>query len=56
MGGLCVFRDKGCTTGTYAVVIFRFGKPEAMVKINIVPSTAPSASAVLKELEKEKDK
>jgi hypothetical protein len=54
MGGLCVDKQKGGATGIYAVVIFRFGKPEAMVKIKVVPSTAPSASAVLKELEKQK--
>lgn len=55
MGGLSVDKEKGGSTGTYAVVIFRFGKPEAMIKIRIVPSTAPSASAVIKELEKEKN-
>ena len=55
MGGLSVDREKGGSTGIYAVVIFRFGKPEAMIKIRIVPSTAPSASAVAKELEKEKN-
>ena len=54
MGGLCVDKQKGGATGIYAVVIFRFGKPEAMIKIKIVPSTAPSASAVVKELEKQK--
>ncbi len=54
MGGLCVDKQKDGATGLYAVVIFRFGKPEAMVKIKVVPSTAPSASAVLKELEKQK--
>ena len=56
MGGLCVDKQKGGATGLYAVVIFRFGKPEAMIKIKVVPSTAPSASAVLKELEKQKKK
>lgn len=56
MGGLCVDKEKGGATGLYAVVIFRFGKPEAMIKIKVVPSTAPSASAVLKELEKQKKK
>lgn len=56
MGGLCVDKQKGGATGIYAVVIFRFGKPEAMIKIKVVPSTAPSASAVLKELEKQKKK
>ena len=55
MGGLSVDQEKGGSTGIYAVVIFRFGKPEAMIKIRIVPSTAPSASAVAKELEKEKN-
>ena len=55
MGCLKVEKDKG-STGTYAVVIFRFGKPEAMMKVKIVPSTAPSASAVLKELDKQKSK
>ena len=54
MGGLCVDKQKGGATGIYAVVIFRFGKPEAMIKIKVVPSTAPSASAVIKELEKQK--
>ncbi len=54
MGCLKVDKEKGGSTGTYAVVIFRFGKPEAMMKIKIVPSTAPSASDVLKELEKQK--
>lgn len=54
MGGLCVDKQKGGATGLYAVVIFRFGKPEAMIKIKVVPGTAPSASAVLKELEKQK--
>lgn len=54
MGGLCVDKQKGGATGIYAVVIFRFGKPETMIKIKVVPSTAPSASAVLKELEKQK--
>lgn len=54
MGGLCVDKQKGGTTGTYALILFRFGKPEAMIKIKVVPSTAPSASAVLKELEKQK--
>ena len=56
MGGLCVDKQKGGATGLYAVVIFRFGKPEAMIKIKVVPSTAPSGSAVLKELEKQKKK
>lgn len=54
MGCLSVDKDKGGSTGIYAVVIFRFGKPEAMMKVRIVPSTAPSASAVLKEAEKQK--
>ena len=54
MGAMSVDKKDGGDTGVYAVVIFRFGKPEAMIKIRIVPSTAPSASAVLKELEKEK--
>ncbi len=54
MGGMKVEKEKGGATGIYAVVIFRFGKPEAMIKIKVVPSTAPSASAVLKELEKQK--
>ena len=54
MGGLCVDKEKGGTTGTYALIFFRFGKPEAMIKIKVVPSTAPSASAVIKELEKQK--
>ena len=54
MGGLCVDKQKDGATGIYAVVIFRFGKPEAMIKIKVVPSTAPSASAVIKELEKQK--
>lgn len=54
MGGFSVDKEKGGATGIYAVVIFRFGKPEAMIKIRIVPSTAPSASAVQKELEKQK--
>ena len=55
MGTMEIYEDKGGTTGTYAVVFFRFGKPEAMMKIKIVPSTAPSASAVKKELDKQKD-
>ncbi len=54
MGGLSVDKKDGGSTGIYALVIFRFGKPEAMMKIKIVPSTAPSASDVLKELEKQK--
>ncbi len=54
MGGLSVDKEKGGSTGIYAIVIFRFGKPEAMIKVKIVPSTAPSVSAVVKELEKEK--
>lgn len=54
IGGFSVDKQKGGATGLYAVVIFRFGKPEAMIKIKVVPSTAPSASAVLKELEKQK--
>ncbi|MCR5478990.1 MAG: hypothetical protein K6F27_03905 [Ruminococcus sp.] len=54
IGGFSVDKEKGGTTGTYALIIFRFGKPEAMIKIKVVPSTAPSASAVLKELEKQK--
>lgn len=54
IGGFSVDKEKGGATGIYAVVIFRFGKPEAMIKIRVVPSTAPSASAVLKELEKQK--
>ena len=44
MGGFSVDKEKGGATGIYAVVIFRFGKPEAMIKIKVVPSTAPSAS------------
>jgi hypothetical protein len=54
MGGLSVDKEKGGSTGIYAIVIFRFGKPEAMIKVKIVPSTAPSVSAVVKEPEKEK--
>lgn len=53
MGGMKVESKKGGTTGTYALIFFRFGKPEAMIKVKIVPSTAPSVSAVVKELEKE---
>ena len=49
-----VEKEKGGSTGTYALVFFRFGKPEAMIKFRVVPSTAPSASDVLKELEKQK--
>lgn len=55
MGGLSVDKEKGGSTGIYAIVIFRFGKPEAMIKVKIVPSTAPSASDVVKELEKQKE-
>ncbi len=54
MGGMKVESKKGGTTGTYALIFFRFGKPEAMIKFKVVPSTAPSASEVLKELEKQK--
>ena len=54
MGSFKVETKNGASTGTYAVLVFRFGKPEAMMKIKLVPSTAPSASDVLKELEKEK--
>ncbi|MBO5576724.1 MAG: hypothetical protein J5956_10580 [Ruminococcus sp.] len=54
LGGMKVEKEKGGSTGTYALVFFRFGKPEAMIKFRVVPSTAPSASDVLKELEKQK--
>lgn len=54
MGTMEIYKEKGGTTGIYALIFFRFGKPEAMIKIRIVPSTAPSASAVQKELEKQK--
>lgn len=46
--------DKGGSTGIYAVVFFRFGKPEAMIKFRVVPSTAPSASDVKDKLDKQK--
>lgn len=39
MGCLRVDEENGGSTGEYAVVIFRAGKPEAMIRINIVPST-----------------
>ena len=55
MGGMKVEKEKGGTTGTYALIFFRFGKPEAMIKFRVVPSTAPSASDVVKELEKQKE-
>lgn len=55
MGTMEIYKDQGGTTGIYALIFFRFGKPEAMVKIRIVPSTAPSASAVKKEIEKQKN-
>ena len=55
MGNFSVDKDDGGKIGDYVLVVFRMGRPEVMMKIKIVPSTAPSASEVKEELQKMKD-